>query len=272
MIGSKSIIEDKMPLKRLKYTVDYCRANPIGFLIILFLIWSINFMNSYADAHTIKYKLIFYPMAFLVTLFMYGYGLAITKDTIRNGEKLPIIKLKQCTVFGIKASIMITLYSFIEGFLLYDLSTRFYLPEFHLKFAASHLIETLKLYYWHNPVSTIEFIIVSIMITYIVAFFLEISLARLADGGRLLGAFNILSIKRCIDTIGWRHYTADYTKIMLSITILAYLQYGIDMFGFFNWVFDLIIGLMIFAIEFVGIGMIYQEYKIKKVKRFIEID
>ena len=212
MIGSKSIIEDKMPLKRLKYTFDYCSANPIGFLIILFLIWSINFMNSYADAHTIKYKLLFYPMAFLVTLFMYGYGLAITKDTIRNGEKLPIIKLKQCTVFGIKASIMITLYSFIEGFLLYDLSTRFYLPEFHLKFAASHLIETLKLYYWHNP------------------------------------------------------------KIMLSITILAYLQYGIDMFGFFNWVFDLIIGLMIFAIEFVGIGMIYQEYKIKKVKRVIEID
>ena len=23
---------DKMPLKRLKYTVDYCRANPIGFI------------------------------------------------------------------------------------------------------------------------------------------------------------------------------------------------------------------------------------------------
>ena len=272
MIGSKSIIEDKMPLKRLKYTFDYCSANPIGFLIILFLIWSINFMNSYADAHTIKYKLIFYPMAFLVTLFMYGYGLAITKDTIRNGEKLPIIKLKQCTVFGIKASIMIFIYTLLEGFLLYDLSNRFYLPEFHLRFALSHLIETLKLYYWHNPVSTIEFIIVSIMITYIVAFFLEISLARLADGGRLLGAFNILKIKRCIDTIGWKHYTADYTKIMLSIVILAYLQFGIDLFGFFSEILDLIIGLLIFIIEFIGIGKIYQEYKIKKVKRGIEID
>ena len=261
-----------MPLKRLKYSVDYCRANPIGFLIILFLIWSINFMNSYADTHTIKYKVIFYTLALLATIFMYGYGLAITKDTIRNGEKLPIIKLKQCAVFGIKASLMITLYSLIEGFLLYDLSTRFYLPEFHLRFALSHLIETLKLYYWHNPVSTVEFIIVSIMVTYIVAFFMEISLARLADGGRLLGAFNILSIKRCIDTIGWRHYTADYTKIMLSIAILAYLQYGIDMFGFFNWIFDLVIGLLIFAIEFIGIGAIYREYKIKKVKRFIEIE
>ena len=59
---------------------------------------------------------------------------------------------------------------------------------------------------------------------------------------------------------------------MLSIAILAYLQYGIDMLGFFNWIFDLIIGLLIFTIEFVGIGTIYQDYKIKKVKRVIEID
>lgn len=266
------MLENKMPLKRLKYTVDYCRANPIGFLIILILIGSINFMNSYAYSHTIKYKLIFYTLSFLTTIFIYGYGLAITKDTIRNGEKLPIIKLKQCTIFGIKSYILITIYTLIEGFLLYDLSTRFYLPEFHLKFALSHLIETLELYYWHNPISTIEFIVVSIMVTYIVAFFMEISLARLADGGRLLGAFNILSIKRCIDTIGWKHYTADYTKIMLSIAILAYLQYGIDMVGFFNEILDLIIGLLIFAIEFIGIGKIYQEYKNKKDKKFIEID
>ena len=263
---------DKMPLKRLKYTFDYCRANPIGFLIILLLIISINFMNGYADTHTIKYKLIFYPMAFFVTLFMYGYGLAITKDIIRNGKKLPIIKIKQCTVFGIKASIMIFIYTLLEGFLLYDLSNRFYLPEFHLRFALSHLIETLKLYYWHNPISTIEFIIASIMITYILAFFMEISLARLADGGRLLGAFNILKIKRCIDTIGWKHYTADYTKIMLSIVILAYLQFGIDLFGFFSEILDLIIGLLIFIIEFIGIGAIYREYKIKKEKRVIETD
>lgn len=261
-----------MPLKRLKYTFDYCRANPLGFLIIFILIFSIDALNSYASSHTIKYKLIFYPTAFFITVFIYGYGMAITKDTIRNGEKLPIIKLKQCTVFGIKSFIMITVYTLIEGFLLYDLSQRFYLPEFHLRFALSHLIETMKLYYWHNPVSTIEFIVVSIMVTYIIAFFMEISLARLADGGRLLGAFNILSTKRCIDVIGWKHYTVDYTKIMISIAILAYLQYGIDNFGFFNEVIDLIIGLLIFAIEFIGIGKIYQEYKIKKDKKFIEID
>ena len=59
---------------------------------------------------------------------------------------------------------------------------------------------------------------------------------------------------------------------MLSIAILAYLQYGIDMVGFFNEILDLIIGLLIFAIEFIGIGKIYQEYKNKKDKKFIEID
>ena len=95
---------------------------------------------------------------------------------------------------------------------------------------------------------------------------MEISLARLADGGRILGAFNLLSVKRCIDTIGWRHYTMDYTKIMISITILAYIQYGIDFLGFFDSILDLIIGLLIFIIEFIGIGKIYQEYKIKKAK------
>ena len=59
---------------------------------------------------------------------------------------------------------------------------------------------------------------------------------------------------------------------MLSIVILAYLQFGIDLFGFFSEILDLIIGLLIFIIEFIGIGAIYREYKIKKEKRVIEID
>lgn len=255
-----------MPLKRLKYTFDYCKPNPIGFLIILLLIYSIGAINDYASWHTIKYKLIFYPIAFFITIFIYGYGMAITKDTIRKGEKLPIIKLKQCIIYGIKTFILMNLYSFIEGYILYLLSRIFYLPKFTLIYALSHIMNTLKSYYAYNPTSTIEFIICSIIVTYIVAFFMEISLARLADGGRILGAFNLLSVKRCIDTIGWRHYTMDYTKIMISITILAYIQYGIDFLGFFDSILDLIIGLLIFIIEFIGIGKIYQEYKIKKAK------
>ena len=259
-----------MPLKRLKYTFNYCRPNPIGFLIILILISSISYLNKYARYNRIRYQIIFYSLAFFITVFIYGYGMAITKDTIRNGEKLPIIKLKQCTFYGIKTFILMSIYTFIEGYLLFGLSRIFLLPEFHLKFALSHIMDTLKMYYMYNPVSTVEFIICSIIITYIVAFFMEISLARLADGGRIIDAFNILSIKNCIDTIGWRHYTVDYTKIMISIAILAYLQYGIDYFGFLSNILDLIIGLLIFIIEFIGIGMIYKDYKIKKANKELE--
>ena len=96
---------------------------------------------------------------------------------------------------------------------------------------------------------------------------MEISLARLADRGRLRDAFDLISIKRCIDTIGWRHYAIDYTKIIVSIMILAYLQRGIGIFGILNGLTDLIFGILIFIIEFIGIGKVYQEYKIKKARK-----
>ena len=57
---------------------------------------------------------------------------------------------------------------------------------------------------------------------------------------------------------------------MISIAILAYLQYGVDYLGFFSNILDLIIGLLIFIIEFIGIGKIYQEYKLKKADEKLE--
>ncbi len=262
-----------MPLKRLKYTFDYCKANPIGFIIILLLLGLQGFSNRVIHSMENEYQMLLIIISILTTLLIYGYGLVITKDTIREGKKLPKIKIKECFIFGIKSMIMITIYTTIEAFALLTISLDFKLPEFQLKFALSHIMETMKLFYIHNPVATLEFIICSIIVTYIVAFFMEISLARLADGGRLLGAFNLVSIKRCIDTIGWRHYTSDYTKIMLSITILAYLQYGIDHFKLMNGVVDLTIGLLIFVIEFIGIGTIYKDYKIRKEwKRPVEVE
>lgn len=265
--------EKEMPLKRLRYTFDYCKANPLGFLIILALLGVEGFNNRVVRSIEIKYQLPLIILSLISALLIYGYGLVITKDTIRGGEKLPKIKIKECSIFGIKSLIMITIYTTIEGFALFLISLGFHLPEFQLKFALSHIMDTLKLFYAHNPVSTFEFIICSIIATYIVAFFMEISLARLADGGSLLGAFNLVSIKRCIDIIGWRHYTLDYTKIILSITILAYLQYGIDHFKLMNGVVDLTIGLLIFVIEFIGIGKVYQDYKIKKeLKRPVDVE
>ena len=93
---------------------------------------------------------------------------------------------------------------------------------------------------------------------------MEISLARLADGGKILDSFNIPAIKRCIDIIGWRNYTIDYTKLLLAMAILAYLQYGTNYFGSYDYILNTILGLFIFVIQYIGIGKIYREYKIKK--------
>lgn len=260
-----------MPLKRLRYTFDYCRANPLGFLIILILLGIIGFLNRTINFNELDIKLILTLISIITSLFIYGYGMVITKDTIKDGKKLPKIRIKECFDFGLKSMIIIWIYSTIEFFFLFTFSAGFNFPRFQLKFAIAHIMETLQLYYQYNPLYTFEFIILSLIATYIVAFFMEISLARLADGGRLIGVFNIFSIKNCIDTIGWRHYTWDYTKILLSIMILGYIQYGIDHFKLFNGVVDLVIGLLIFTIEFIGIGMIYKDYKIKSEIKKIDI-
>ena len=253
-----------MPLKSLKYTFDYCKTNLLGFSIILILLFSINYFNENADYYSMKYQILFIAIASLITIFIYGYGMVITKDIIKRGEKLPKIKIGECFIYGIKSFIIITVYSGIQTFLLIDLAKRFYFPQFDLKQALLNIPETLKLFYVDNPLMSIEFIVFSLMITYIFVFFMEISLARLADGGKLLESFNILKIKRCIDTIGWKNYTIDYTRLLISITILAYLQYGTNFFGSFDYIISTIIALLIFIIQYIGIGMIYKEYKIKK--------
>ncbi len=253
-----------MPLKSLKYTFDYCKTNLLGFTIILILLFSINYLNENADYYSMKYQILFIAIASLITIFIYGYGMVITKDIIKRGEKLPKIKIRECLIYGIKSFIIIVVYSGIQTFLLIDLAKRFYFPQFDLKQALLNIPETLKLFYVDNPLISIEFIVFSLMITYIFIFFMEISLARLADGGKLRESFNILKIKRCIDTIGWKKYTLDYTRLLISITILAYLQHGINFFGTFDYIISTIISLLIFIIEYIGIGAIYKEYKIKK--------
>ena len=253
-----------MPFKRLNYTLNYCKKNPIGFTIILILLFLINYLNLNASYYSVKYEVLFLISSLIITIFIYGYGTVITKDIIRDGKKLPKIMLKECFVYGVKSFVITVVYSTIQTFLLYDLSKRFYFPEFELKSAMLNIPETLKLFYLNNPISTLEFIIFSIMITYILVFFMEISLARLADGGKLIDSFNILAIKRCIDTIGWRNYTLDYTKLLLAIVFLAYLQYGTNFLGDFDYIANMILGLFIFVIQYIGIGKIYRQYKLKK--------
>jgi len=253
-----------MPLKRLNYTWDYCKTNPIGFAIIAILLFLINYLNQNAIYYRMRYQLLFLSSALIITIFIYGYGMVITKDIIRNGKKLPKIFLKECFVYGIKSFVITAIYSTIQSFILLYIAKRFYFPQFELKDAMVNIPETLQMFFVNEPVSTFEFILISIIATYITIFFMEISLARLADGGKILDSFNIPAIKRCIDIIGWRNYTIDYTKLLLAMAILAYLQYGTNYFGSYDYILNTILGLFIFVIQYIGIGKIYREYKIKK--------
>ena len=92
---------------------------------------------------------------------------------------------------------------------------------------------------------------------------MEIALARLADKGSLISALNIITIGKCISTIGWIHYTVDYTKLIISIGILAYIQYGLN-FIVTHPIINLFIGLIMFIIQYIGIGRIYRTYLDKK--------
>ncbi len=253
-----------MPLKRLNYTWDYCKTNPIGFAIIAILLFSINYLNQNASYYRMRYQVLFLSSALIITIFIYGYGMVITKDIIRDGKKLPKIFLKECFVYGVKSFIITTIYTTIQSLILLYIAKRFYFPQFELRNAMINLPETLKMFFVNEPVSTFEFILISIIATYITVFFMEISLARLADGGKILDSFNVPAIKRCIDTIGWRNYAIDYTKLLLAIVILAYLQYRINYLGHYDYIINMILGLFIFVIQYIGIGKIYKEYKLKK--------
>ena len=92
---------------------------------------------------------------------------------------------------------------------------------------------------------------------------MEIGLARLADTGRLLTAFNIVAIFKDINLVGWRHYARDCTTIMVAIVILGLLDSFFIPISFIEYFVDVILSLLMFATQFLGIGAIYAEVKDK---------
>ena len=255
-----------MPVKRLKYTVNYCKRNVLSFAVILILLFTLDYLLNNVEFFSASHRILIFIICFIVIVFNLGYGLVITRDIIRNIEKLPKIKFREPLVFGIKSSIIIVIYGIIQFTVLNIIADNFHFHAFELKSAVINFSETIDLFYTHDPINTVLFIILSTIVTYIMVFFMEISLARLADKGSLKSALNIISVKRCIDIIGWKHYTVDYTKLILTITVLTYIKYGIHMSALPYNIFDLIINLLIFIIEYIGIGMIYNEYVEKRIE------
>lgn len=243
-----------MPNEILKGSVRYCTGNKTFFIYVFvqFLIF---------ECITNKVGGIMKTTSLIVLLVVLGYGLKVTQDVINGGTSLPKIKLNELINFGLKGIVIYTFYLTIQASALGLVSLIFRFPEFDLEELILELHETIALFYEHDPVSFILFIILGLLIVYGTIFFMEIALAILADGGKLKEAFDFPRIKNTIEIIGWKEYAADYTKIVAAVVILVFINGLFKSYGWISIIVGVITDMLAFTVEYRGIGKIYGEYK-----------
>ena len=245
-----------MPLFKMKTVWDYCTYNKPFFLLVLLLFCVLCYFSD-----TELKDLIMIFVSLVVDVIITGYGMTIARDRMNNGVRLPKILIKDVFVLGIKSTIVSYLYLGIQGFILYCISSPFDFPNFELEDMLLEWPQTAHSLFSHNPVHTLIFIAVSAVLFYITIFFIEISLARLADTGSLLSAFNLRDIKKNIDTIGWRHYAKEYTLMIFVIVIFLSATRLVIPNGILNYIWNGLLYLLAFVTQFLGIGKIYSEVK-----------
>ena len=245
-----------MPNQILKGTINYCLRNKLYFIFVF-----VQFLLFECITNTVGGLL---NSTSLIVLFaVLGYGLKVTQDVMNGGSCLPKINLKEYINFGLKGIIVYTFYLTIQTSILGLISLKLHFPEFDLEELIVHLPETIELFYQHNPINFILFILSGVIIVYMTVFFMEIALARLADGGKLKDAFDFKGIKNTIDIIGWKEYFIDYTKIIASIVILVSINILFINYGAIGIIIAVITDILAFTVEYRGIGNIYREYKEK---------
>ena len=250
-----------MPVFKIKKVWDYCTYNKSFFLFVLILFAIVNFIEQLYDNDIYSDVLFFIFIISIIAL--YGYGLTITRDRANKGVRLPKIMPKEIFSLGIKSFIVMGVYIVIQGVLLTLVCSPFGFPAFDLEEMLFHFQETLHLLYIHDPFETLIFLVLGAIFFFITLFFMEIALARLADTGKLLSSFDLISIKRTIDVVGWRHYAKDCTLIIIAMVILSLIKAYTIPVDFLDYIVDIILGLLIFATQYLGIGAIYSEFKEK---------
>lgn len=247
-----------MAFFKIKSVLDYCTRNkPFLVPILLFFSVLMYIQLSYEDLNSTFALLVFLGLDVII----FGYGMLIARDKMNGGIRLPKIMIKDGLIMGIKSTILLIVFMYVQGIILDFVSSPLNFPEFDLEDMLMDFPETLHTLYSHNPVDTLVFIVLGAILFYITTFFLEIALARLADTGSIKDAFNLMGIKRDIDAIGWKHYAKEYTGIVLTIVIFAYLAYIVIPFDIINYIWDVFLYLLMFATQFFGIGEIYAKVK-----------
>jgi len=243
----------------MKKVWDYCSYNKSYLLFILALFFVSSLIQNYVLFNGDNYQLIIIQIIVFVSLT--GYGMLITRSRINHGKGLPKIKIKDITVLGIKANIVMAVYISVQTFILTGTCSSLGFPPFDLEHMLLSWRETINMFFSHDPVKTVLFVILGSILFYVTAFFMEIALAKLADTGSILEAFNLLSIKRSIDVIGWKKYAKDYTIILLTIVILTELICLNLSHTFLDSIIDMILSFFVFATQYLGIGSVYCDIK-----------
>lgn len=248
-----------MPHVIIKKVWNYCSYNKIFLLFILALFFVSSLLQNYfqLNGYTIQWTI----FQLIIFISLTGYGMLITRSRINHGKRLPKIEIKNITVLGIKANMVMLVYVYTQSFILENICSLLEFPPFDLEYMLLSWRDTINMFSNHDPVNTVLFVIFGSILFYMTAFFMEIALAKLADTGSILDAFNLLSIKRSIDVIGWKTYAKDYTIIVLTIVILTELICIDIPFTFLDSIIDTILSFFVFATQYLGIGAVYCDIK-----------
>lgn len=244
-----------MPHVILKRVWDYCSYSKKYLLFIFALLFISSLIQNYIAINGDDMDL--NVLTIIVFIVVAGYGMVITRSRINHGKRLPKIVVKDIIFFGIKASIVLSVYLFVQAGILEYVCSLLGFPSFNLEDLLLFWGDTVDMFYNHDPVNTVLFVIFGAILFYVTTFFMEIALAKLADTKSLWAAFNLVSIKRSIDVIGWRTYAKEYTLIVLTIVILLEIISLELPFTFIDSIVDMILSFFIFVIQYLGIGAVY---------------
>lgn len=234
----------------LKNSFNCCMANKKHTVMFILLIFLFAFIFGLLDG-------IYAGIAIVIYIVLYNsYGMQLTREVINGREELPKFNFKDIKL-GIWATIIFAIYIVIQTLFLAAISFLFDFPRFEIEEFVFNFQETFHLIYNHNPISSLLFFALSIVILYITVFFLEIALAQLADGGSLRNSFNLKLLKEYIEKIGWYNYAKDYTIVLIILLILTLLEFA----PIFNDVLSIFSYILIFIVEFCAIGLIFRKTK-----------
>ena len=114
-----------MTLEIIKEMWEYTTYNKLFLVLITVLFFLFCMFMEAFDEMKIPFALY---LSMIPYIFISGYGMAITKDVLNGGKRLPKILIKDVVVLGIKTTFVAFVYLFVQGLLFAIISVIFHFP------------------------------------------------------------------------------------------------------------------------------------------------